>query len=302
MKKLSCLLLLSAVLLTTNCSASDPEGPANTVALPALSGKSVRIVSHNLLFEYTMPAQESRRWSSRVKEVKRLYSKGNFDIIGTQEALGFQVNQLLESGEFGKIGRNQMGTSDSEGLKAENEAIFYRKSRFEVLEEGNFWYSLTPDRPASWSWDADHTRMCTWGKFKEKSTDVVFYVFNSHFHYNASQSRAESAKMLRDKVKAVAGDYPVFVTGDLNASSDTEAIQTLLTSGVLYDSRELAPEKSGPMGTFHGFGSSTPTARIDYVMVTDDVQVDYYRVINEELITRRFLSDHLPVVVDVTFK
>lgn len=294
-------LLLSAVILSTNCSASESEGTANKTTLPALEGKSIRIVSHNLLFEYTMPQQENRRWSNRVKEVKRLYSACNFDIIGTQEALGFQVNQLLESGEFAKIGINQMGKE--EGLKDENEAIFYRKSRFEVLESGNFWYSKTPDVPASWSWDADHTRMCTWGKFKEKSTGVIFYVFNSHFHYNAVQSRNESAKMLLERVRSVAGNYPVFCTGDLNATVDTEAIQTLVNSGVVFDSRERAAVVNGPTGSYHGFNLSIkPTSRIDHVLVTDDITVDHYCIIDEELTTGHFLSDHLPVVVDVTFK
>lgn len=270
--------------------------------MPALSGNGIRIVSYNLLFEKSLPKQEEQRWSRRVNEVKRLFTKCNFDIIGTQEALTFQVNQIIQFNDFGRLG-GDLPTGGSDIPTYENEALFYRKSRFDVLDSGNIWFSLTPDKPGSYGWDATYARMCTWGKFKEKTTGKIFYVFNSHFHVEATKSRLESAKIVLTKAKEVAGEYPVFCTGDLNATIDSDALQTLLGDGTLSDSWEIAATKSGPLGTYHGFNTTaTPTNRIDYVLVSDKIEVKSYQVIDEELKTGAFGSDHLPVVVDAIMK
>ena len=273
----------------------------NCYSLSTLTSDSIRVVSYNLLFEKSVPNVESEKWVNRKINVERLFTACNFDIIGSQEALTYQVDDLLSAlDDYGKLGVDLWGSDSSSN---ENEALFYRKSRFDVLDHGDFWYSITPDKAGSYSWDATYPRKCTWGKFKEKVTGKVFYVFNSQFHVDASQSRIESAKLLLEKVKSVAGDYPVICTGDLNSDSSSEAVQILLNDGTLSDSRAIATSISGCYGTYHGFDlSKTPTARIDYVLVTKDISVGPYRVIDEELSTGQFGSDHLPVVVDVKLK
>lgn len=266
--------------------------------LKALSGNRIRIVSYNLLFEKKEPVLAAQQWKSRVEVVKSMFHKNTFDIIGTQEALTFQVNDLLKTGEYGRVG-GDLGTGGSDYPYAENEALFYRKSRFEVLESGNIWFSLTPDRPGTFAWDAKYPRMCTWGKFKEKRTGKVFYVFNSHFHLESPVSRLESARIVLAKVEEVAANYPVFCTGDFNSERNSESLQTLLNDGILHDSRHRAKQVFGAEGTYHGFNTKRiPDARIDFILTSDRIKVLRYGVLDEELTTGKFGSDHLPVVVD----
>lgn len=296
--------------MTFSCTDDDGinsgQKGKNSKTMPALSGNEIRIVSYNLLFERTVPSKEEQQWSNRVVQVKRLFTECNFDIIGTQEALTFQVDNVLELSEFGRLG-GDIGTGGLDRPMNENEALFYRKSRFEVLDSGNIWFSLTPDKPGSYGWDATYPRMCTWGKFKEKTTGKIFYVYNSHFHVSSPLSRVESAKIIMSKIKEVKDEYPVFCTGDFNDIANSEALQIFLSDGTLLDSREVAKEKIGSLGTFHGFSASyttktTPSKRIDFVLATDKVEIKKYEVVDEELDTHAYGSDHMPVVVDAVLK
>ena len=304
MKKLIFIFNFFYLCATSSCCQvedGDVFQPVIPYSLPALENNNLRVVSYNLLFEKTVPSELDRRWVNRKEKVKQLFTNYSFDIIGTQEALTSQVNDILSWKDWGRIGGDLPHGDIDCSFNEENEAVFYKKSRFEVLEEGNFWFSESPDKPGTYSWGATYPRMCTWGKFKEKTTGRIFYIYNSHFNVDAPQSRIESAKMILNKVKAVAGEYPVICTGDLNSVPEEESVLTLLGDGTLKDSKLVATTIEGAGGTYHGF-SSEATTRLDYVMVTDKVGVNVYRAIDNELRTARFGSDHLPVVVDVILK
>src|SRR5690625_7604310 len=67
------------------------------------------------------------------------------DIVGVQEALSRQLEDLdLLLPEFSRIGVGR----DADG-GGEYSAILYRESRFEVLDQGTFWLSQTPDQAGS---------------------------------------------------------------------------------------------------------------------------------------------------------
>ncbi len=262
----------------------------------------LNIASYNLLFEWKIPEQDDRKWVNRKDNVLAIFEKYNLDIIGTQEALSFQVDEIVAESPYGRVG-GDLAKGEKVGRRAENEAIFYRRDRFEVLDEGNFWFSETPDTPGTYSWGMEYPRMCSWGKFKDKRSGVEFYVFNSHFYVNNPRSRKEAASMVLQRIKAVAGEYPVFCTGDLNSTDNEESIQILLSDGTLRDSYKIASKITGPYFTFHGFRAEPPKdRRIDYVMVNDKVQVNSYHVADDDLQGKGYASDHLPVIVNVSIQ
>jgi len=302
MKNLSIIIISIFFSVFSSCAKEGGQTDTAELDLPVLSGDEIRVVSYNLLFEKSTPSNTTQQWSNRIKVVKDYFRNGSFDIIGTQEAVTFQVNQIInEMEDYGKIGVS-LNEPNGDDL-SENAAIFYKKSRFEIIESGNFWFSLTPDR-SSYAWDATYPRMCTWGKFREKSTEKEFYVFNAHFWVSSFvQAPIEAAKILLTRVKEVADNYPVICTGDFNHIVSSEPMQILLRESFLHDSRQLAQERIGPVGTYHGFNAeATPATRIDYVLTNDQASPMIYRVLDQELNTRKFGSDHLPVVVDIKIK
>ncbi|MPN49188.1 hypothetical protein SDC9_196803 [bioreactor metagenome] len=100
------------------------------------------------------------------------------------------------------------------------------------------------------------------------------------------------------KIEQIAGNNPVFATGDFNATPDDEPIQTIYNSGKLNDSYLVTQEPPyGTEGTFNAYRlNSAMKSRIDYIWVTKDITVKKYGVLNE-MPYGKFPSDHFPVVI-----
>ena len=132
-----------------------------------------------------------------------------------------------------------MGAGRTTAKTREHSAI-YRKDRFNVLDQGDFWFSETPEVPSK-GWDATCcNRICSWAKLRDNETEAVFYVFNAHYDHQGKVARKNSSLMLLDRIEKIAEGYPVFVTGDFNAVPEDEPIQTLYLSGKLNDAPDLA--------------------------------------------------------------
>lgn len=236
-------------------------------------------------------------WPSRKEHVKKLIRYHEFDIFGTEEGLIGMLKDLSEMKEYAYIGKSR-----DDGKEAgEHSAIFYRKSRFELLGKGDFWLSETPNRP-SYGWDAKgNRRICSWGKFKNKDSGTDFYFFCVHFDDQGVIARKQSSKLIIKKIKEIVGKYPVFCVGDFNSTPETEQIQTMKT--LLRDSREVTRMPPyGPVGTFNGFNwNAILKDRIDYIFVSNQIDILKYGVLTDSY-DERYFSDHLPVVIKAIIK
>lgn len=244
------------------------------------------------------PSDGDDSWSHRKDMVKDLLRFFDYDLFGTQEGFTHQLNDLLELGTYKYIGAGR-----DDGKEAgEHSAIFYRTDRFKVLEQGNFWLAENPDKPGL-GWDATCcNRICSWGKFEDIKSGRQFYFFNVHFDHEGVVARRESSLLIMARIKSIAGNIPVFLTGDFNAFPTDEPIQILDKSGFLKDSYKITKEPPfGPVCTYHGYDSTVKTdERIDYVWVTDHIQIDKYGVLTNTLYGRT-PSDHFPVMVIAEF-
>lgn len=266
----------------------DPKPPVSEVL-------TLRTASYNLRM-LTSSDTGNKAWAVRKDHADKIIRKYDFDLFGTQELVMSQINDLLALNEkyaYMGVGRNEGTTT------GEFSAIFYKKDQFEVLDQGTFWLSQTPDIPSK-GWDASLNRICTWGKFKEKESGKAFYFFNTHFDHVGTIARKESAKLILSKMKSIAGDSPAFCTGDFNLQPETEAMQTLILSKYIWDARSSSVETpAGTVGTFHGYNiaQASYTNRIDYVFVTAQITVRSYATINDDIELQTFSSDHFPVFV-----
>ena len=256
-----------------------------------------------MLFEHVKPSQPERQWANRLPNAVEFFAKYKPDVVGTQELQTFQVRELIAQTGYGWVG-GSLSKGTREGDKSENEAIFYRKDRLEVLEEGNIWFSETPNTPGSFSWGMKYPRMCTWAKFKDKISGKVFYMLNSHFYVDADKenARMEAAKIVMKKTQEIIKDAPVICTGDLNGVVENPSIKYLLDNGIYKNSRSLVKKPVGPQGSYHGFRKNfIPNRCIDHIFVSDGLKVKSYKIIDEQLKNEKYISDHLPVSVEITF-
>lgn len=256
--------------------------------------KSIHVMSYNI--RYNNVNDKENAWPNRKDNVKALLEFHDVEILGVQEALNGQINELLINSNFEVEG---VGRDDGD-KKGEYSAIFYDKSRFVKRDGGTFWLSSTPNVPSK-GWDAALNRICTWLKLYDKLTRKEFMVFNTHYDHVGVNARIQSALLIKSKIIEMAANLPVILTGDLNVTPETEAISTI--KSFLFDSRAVTKEPAyGPIGTFNGFKfDSEIKDRIDYVFVNDKFIVEKYANLSDSK-DKRYYSDHLPVFVKLNFK
>jgi len=262
-------------------------GAQNKVAL--------NVMTFNIRYDNADDLQNN--WQYRKDFAARMIGFYNVDIVGTQEVLKNQLDDLLQR----LPGYTSLGVGRIDGKeKGEYSAIFFQTQKFEVEKNGHFWLSQQPESIGSVGWDAACERIVTWAVFKEKKTGLRFAFFNTHFDHIGVVARKESALLLKKRVTEIAGTLPVILTGDLNVTPDAEAVYTLLADGQLADSRKLSKLSYGPSWSFHDFGRTALAARrrIDYIFVGKGIKVNRYASICETL-DSTFLSDHNPVFAEI---
>lgn len=270
------------------------------------------IGTYNIRYANQSDSVNGNGWGERSRMIINMIQFHGFDIFGTQEGLHHQLATLKAH----LPGYQYIGVGRDDGKHAgEHSAIFYQTNKFELLESGDFWLSTITDRPNK-GWDAALPRICTWGKFKEKSTQFEFYMFNLHMDHIGVQARAESAKLILQKIKSFPKDKPVILTGDFNVDQYNESYTLLNTSGLLKDAFDLSPIKLATVGTFNNFSANKyDDKRIDHIFLSKAFNVQRYGVLtdtyrsaqSENAATTmnngyqaRVPSDHFPVLIGVS--
>ncbi|MHB9055744.1 MAG: endonuclease/exonuclease/phosphatase family protein [Paludibacteraceae bacterium] len=260
----------------------------------------LNIMTYNV--RYDNPGDGQNNWKYRKERAAKAIQFYEADIIGMQEVLYNQLTDfqnLLKSYDHIGVGR----TDGKE--KGEYSPIFYNKEKLSLLSSGWFWLSETPEVAGKKGWDAAIERIATWGKFKDNSTGKSIFILNTHFDHIGEIARKESVNLIMQKVNELSQGLPVIVTGDFNASPNSNVIQNIVNSSNplhLTDSRAVSPVVYGPKWSFHDFGRTPVEKRelIDYIFIKNNVKVLKYGFLAEQE-GNEFLSDHAPVLIKVSF-
>ena len=264
-------LLFVSCFLSGRAHADDPQ---------------VKIATYNI--RYANPQDGDDVWPNRMKSVIA-YAQTN-DIIGMQEVTAPQFEQLREGlPEFDSYG---VGRDDGKS-GGEHAPIFYRKDRFKPLKKGTFWLSETPDEVGKKGWDAALPRTCTWIRFRDTQSARPLYVANTHFDHRGVTARAESGKLLAQRIGKLPADLPIVVMGDLNCLSHSDPYDSIASS--FADARTASRTKpTGPGSTWNGFREIAPDRIIDHIFVRS-IDVLQLSIQDPKTDRGRFASDHLPV-------
>lgn len=259
---------------------------------------SQTIITGTFNLRYDNPGDSGNLWKDRAPVAAALIRFHQFDIVGTQEGLKNQLDDLQSSlPEYVYYG---LGRDDGKS-KGEHSAIFYKKDRFTAIDSGDFWLSQTPEKPG-FGWDARHNRICSWLKLKDKSSKKVFFVFNVHYDHQGFEARRESSKLILQKIKTIAGKQPVILTGDFNGSNESEWYKTINTSGELKDALLQVDEPYINNGTFNSFRANNPSNEIiDHIFISKHFNVKRYGVLTDTY-HGKFPSDHFPVLTELVIK
>lgn len=257
------------------------------------SKNELKVMTFNI--RYGLANDGDNNWQFRKGIAAETIRNFDPDILGLQEALKFQIDDLLKQlPQYALVG---VGRDDGKEA-GEYSCIFYNKERFKIDSTKTFWFSDTPEVPGSKSWGNEITRICTWARMTDKVTGKTFYAFNVHLDHQSQNSREKSAQLLVKRIGEK--NLPVILTGDFNSTEDNQAYKTVLDSGLIDTFRAL--HKPGPnQGTFHAFKGNTDGAKIDYIFVSKE-----FKPVSSEIITTsyngKFPSDHFPVSAKILEK
>ncbi len=240
-------------------------------------------------------------WPNRRDLVRRAIANHRPAIFGVQECLWDQGVELREA--FADYSMTGAGRDDGD-QKGEMCAIFTRKDRYQVLDQGIFWLSETPDVVGSRGWDAALPRIAGWVKLQDRWCDPdTFFVFNTHFDHMGTIAREKSAELLKERMATIAAGLPVILMGDFNdpATSASPSYGILMAESgqaglTLSDTWSLASrdQRMQGEGTYHGFSGEATRGRIDWILTTEDFQgID--AGIERLQDNGRYPSDHFPV-------
>lgn len=289
-------LLLFMVLFANGCTQTELSLADQKVVKEDI--ESFRAMTFNI--RYDNPGDGDNAWPHRKEMVAGMIRFHGADIIGLQEALLHQLEDLDELlPEFSRLGIGR-----DAGGGGEYSAILYRKNRFDVLEKNTFWLSKTPDVVGSAGWDAVLPRIATYARFQDKLTGKTFSLLNTHFDHIGEIARHMSAQLILETIGELAATEPAIVMGDLNTTDQDEPYQVLTENEfapgrILLDGFYHSEEPHhGPSTTWTGFREIIPERRIDFIFASDEIRQMRHGILSDRM-DGRFPSDHLPVVSDI---
>ncbi|QIL41666.1 endonuclease/exonuclease/phosphatase family protein [Pedobacter sp. HDW13] len=261
-----------------------------------LKAQQITIGTFNI--RYDNPRDSGNLWVDRAPIVSNLIRFHGFDILGVQEGLKNQLDDISAAlPEYARYGKGR-----DDGKEAgEHSAIYYKKDRFKMLKSGDFWLSETPDVPGK-GWDVTCcNRICSWVYLEDLKTKNQFYAFNVHYDHQGVIARRESSKLILKKITEIAGNKPVLLTGDFNGGRDSEWYKTIATSNQLVDVHSKVKFPYANNSSSNGFRIPRGKSVIDHIFMSDQFTASKWGILTDTYFGK-FPSDHFPVLAEVQLK
>jgi endonuclease/exonuclease/phosphatase family metal-dependent hydrolase len=278
---------------------------ADSDLLPS-DGLSLNIMSFNI--RRGTKQDGKNHWIFRRKLVQEVLTQYRPDVLGLQEALDFQIEEIkaILPG-YANVGAGNLG--GSEGM---HNAIFYDAAKFDLADEGTIWFSDTPAIPGSKGWGNIMPRIFTWARLVEKESRQSFYFYNAHLDHISLRSRKKSVVFLIRHIQTRLFPDPFIVTGDFNAGEKSAPIKYLKGIHLLNTKPKLRVLNPEPLvdtfracypnlrraATFHGYNRFLLKLKIDYIFVPSSVRVDDAQIIQLRR-KRCYPSDHFPLTTRI---
>ena len=217
------------------------------------------------------------------------------DSFGVQECTPRWKRMLKRAvgDRYASVGRAR----DFFGPFTEYSSIYYLKDKYNLIDNGTFWLSETPDKAYTKSFDSKCCRIATWAVLENKETGEKYTHINTHLDHVLDSTRDAQMKVLIERVTEIAGDGKVVMTGDFNAHEDSSVYAVARKS--FNDSKYIAKNSDeGPTFTKYGTRKDNGRGAIDFIFVSKDIEAETYKIIRNT-VEGIYPSDHFPIVADI---
>lgn len=255
-------------------------------------------------------------WANRRTAVTNIVKDYDFDIVGFQEVTGnnkdsqtgkSQLQDLIDMlPDYGNY------AVEREGKNYSYNAIFYKKSKYTVVDKGMWYINEHPSTPGlSWKYFGDANtiaRTLEWILFRDNASQTEFYFACTHMNYSLASSGVYGAELNARMLRELVGETPVVLVGDFNMHRSHEDTYRNYMSH-FYDAALHTTTTCNPKGNITHTGSNWYPAtnancsgsEFDYHFYDNIVPLSR-EIITEDYNRALAPSDHFPVLVRYKFQ
>lgn len=290
------LLLVAVLAALVGCQQVRNSGGPE---LPPPPQEGVRIASYNV--HYILSEQSEGRWSrgawSRRKgPLDATFKALKADVIAFQEMESFaggndDSNNLARSWLLENNPAYEAAAIGDWRAFPSTQPIFFRTERFDLLDQGWFFFSETPDVIYSRTFDGSYPAFASWADFQDRKTGATLRVLNVHLDYSSSENRRKSTELAAEQVSEWRREGRiVLLAGDLNARLGSSVHQALEGVGLRF-----APIAGA---TYHFDQGLNLFGAIDHIGFSEEILALGPPVVYRRKLGDVWPTDHYPVVVD----
>ena len=282
MKKIFTIFSILALLSATGCKK---EAPKNNH--PHLGPGQLKVMTFNIRAT-TTEDDAFNNWGMRAGACRDMIIDQQPSIVGFQELVATQWKYV--TGTLSDHG--YVGVTDQDLVNS----FMYRKEELEMLSDGVFWLSDTPDK-SSMSWDG-FVRYVHWAVMKVLSTGQEFFYMNTHLGLTAA-SRRSAMTLIKKRIGQINTDnLPVVMMADFNTHAGDAIFEGIRETMVC--TREVAPV-TDEVKTYNAWGNEAKAYVCDHIFVTNTVKCLEYKTVTQWYDGHKYVSDHYPVYSIIEF-
>jgi len=231
--------------------------------------------------------------AERAPRLKTIMEKYDADIIGFQEVTEKWMPYLEEyyGADYEMFNRWRSQNSH------ESTPILWKKSMFECLDKGYFWFSSTPHLESKGDDSYGHCRICMWATLRSKIDGSEFTFINTHFGFG-DKYQCESAQLILDHIRAM-NVKAAIVTADFNMTKKSPAFAVMTKDLVDVNA---ATVKDTATTIHHYRPEKCQDIIIDFCFVSKEsvIPITSHRI--DDTVDGMFPSDHYGVYSEVEVK
>ena len=283
--------LIDAFLAKATGTESGASISVTACEFPVANPDSIKVMSYNILGSMDI---EGRPADAREQMVQTILDN-DIDVIGTQE----------DNKENREIFANLLGKYDSYiGLEEDN-YIYWKAEKFNLIKKGCYYLSDTPGAQSKYE-DSTQYRTLTYVILEVKETGKQFMFVATHLDYRSSEAtRVKQINVLASKIKDInKNGLPVILVGDFNSlvSQNNGAIPNFMAKNSDFVMTSRVALEKGDAGESLVSRNDFATRYLgvfDYIFVSvDNVYTNYYTIVTN-MKDGKYPSDHLPVLAQV---
>lgn len=292
-----------AFLKQLSLAASLPFVFRRGFAADSATKKAVhKILSCNVRVDVAEDHTHGDGWQDRKEFCAEVIRAQKADLIGFQEVQEVHFRDLKQR----LPDYDTYALSNGKANFHPNCAIFFSRSRYELITAGGFWLSETPHIAASKSWDTKNSRLVNWVQLRDRASGKELRFWNTHLDHIGHEARAKGAEMIAQASEVLGRDLPQLLTGDMNAPITHDAIKNFIAGGWADTYAAVHGEKD-PGYTYHGFkgvnyGATKPNGeprlKIDWIFSRGAVKPVAATIIRDGR-NDHYPSDHYFVSAEV---